>query len=185
MNSKMITINLLTKEKINALREYLLIVAFHDFAAFSFILVSFIAMILLMAYVALTNTFNATIEQSTFVTKEYGGMNSLIRRVNTKLTTLNSIEKEFTPWSEIMVSASVLVPKNVSLVTFSADKSSREVIIRGVAVSREDLLSFMKALTDSGLFENIESPISNLLSKTDLAFDLKMKIVESAVKTVK
>jgi len=182
MNNKIISINLLTKEKINSLREYLLIVAFHDFAAFSFVLVSFIGMVMLLSFVLLTNTFNETIEQTTLVTREYGGMNSLIRRTNLKLTTLNSIEKEFTPWSENLVAFAKLVPKNVSLVSFTANRESGEVLLRGVAVSREDLLSFMKALTESGLFTNIESPISNLLTKTDLAFDLKMKIPKSAVK---
>lgn len=181
----MITINLLTKEKINALREYLLIAAFHDFAAFSFILVSFIGIVLLIAYVLLINAFNSTIEQSTLVTREYGGMNSLIRSANTKLTTLNSIEKEFTPWSENLISFAKLVPKNVSIASFTVDKESRSVTLNGVAVSREDLLSFTKSLTESGLFEEIESPISNLLSKTDLAFNLKMKISVSAVKTIK
>lgn len=185
MNNRFISINLLTKEKINYLREYLLLAAFHEFAAFSFVLISFIGIILLINNILLTDTFNETIAQTTLVTKEYGGMNSIIRRTNLKLTTLNSIEKEFTPWSENLIAVAKLAPKNISWVTFSADRSSREIIIRGVASRRDDLLAFMKSLTDSGLFENIESPISNLLTKTDLAFDLKMKIAESALKTVR
>lgn len=185
MNNRFISINLLTKEKIASLREYLLLVASHDFAAFSFILISFIGIILLIAHVLLTNTFNETIAQTTLVTKEYGGMNSIIRRTNLKLTTLNSIEKEFTPWSDNLISISKLVPKNISLTTFSVDRSSRDVILKGTAAGREDLLIFTKSLSESGLFENIESPISNLLTKTDLAFDLKMKISASVLKTVR
>lgn len=185
MKNKIITINLLTKEKIAYLRKYLFLVTTHDFAAFSFVLISFIGIILLMAHILLVNTFNDTIAQTTLVTKEYGGMNSLIRRTNLKLATLNSIEKEFTRWSDIMVSFSKLVPENVSLTALSADGNAREMIVRGTAVSREDLLKFMKALEDSGSFENIESPISNLLTKSDLLFELKMKISETAIKIVK
>lgn len=185
MKNKIITINLLTKEKIAYLREYLLLVTTHDFAAFSFVLISFISMILLVAHILLVNAFNDTMAQTTLVTKEYGGMNSIIRRTNLKLTTLNSIEREFTPWAVNLISFSKLVPKNVSLTTFSADRNSRGIIIRGVAITREDLLKFTKSLEESGLFENIESPISNLLTKSDLSFELNMKILESVIRPLK
>lgn len=172
----------MTKEKIGFLREYLFLLATRNFAAFSFVLCALIGMILLGSQILLLNAFNDAIAETTLVTREYGGVNFLIKNANLKLSTLNAIEREYTPWSSTVVSVAKLTPANISFVSFSANKNTREILLRGVAGTRVDLLKFMKNLEDSKLFEIVESPLSNLLTKEDLAFDLKMKLYE--IKTI-
>ncbi len=164
------------------LRRFLLLLTFHDFAAFSFILLSFIGMILLGSQVLLLNSFNEAIIQSTFVTREYGGMNSIIRRTNSKLATLNKIEQEFVPWSTIFLSVAKTIPPNISLSSLTVEKSGGNLLIQGIAKNRNDLLNFTKLLEGSSLFEFVESPLSNLLIKEDIAFELKAKLSISSIK---
>jgi len=164
---------------------YLLILFFKNFAAYSFVLTAVVGIVLLISQTLLTYTFNDTISRTALVTREYGGMNSLIRDANRKLHKISKIEAEFVPWSEVLLLAATLTPSNITLTSLVSESSTKDVLLRGVAKTREDLLIMTSAFEKSTFFESIESPISNLLIKEDILFDLKMKVSEEAVASFK
>lgn len=183
--NNVITINLLSKEKKKMLKEYLLILFIKDFAAYTFILSAAVGMVLLFSQIILANTFNDTISRTALVTREYGGMNAMIREANRKLRKISEIESEFTPWSEVLIRVALLTPGNITLTSLVSEASTRDVLLRGVAKTREDLLNMTRAFEASNFFVSIESPISNLLIKEDILFDLKMKVSEEAFLSLK
>lgn len=179
MPSKNIILNLLPGDKKRALRKHLILRLISFCLAVSFIIISTVAAALSLSKLILLDTFNDSIVQSTLIPRELGGANNLIKQVNFKLDTIDKIERHFSPWSEHLINISKMIPKDITLTSLSAEKFSRSLMMRGTAKTRNDLLSLLAALENSGLFESIESPISNILVKEDIAFDLKMKIKES------
>lgn len=183
--NNLITVNLLSPEKKRMLKKYLLILFLKNFAAYSFVLIAVVGIVLLVSQTILTTTFNDTISRTALVTREYGGVNALIREANRKLRKISEIESEFTPWSEVLIHAATLTPSNITLVSLSCEASTRDVLIRGVAKTRGDLLIMTRAFEESKIFESVESPIANLLIKEDILFDLKMKVSQAAIAGLK
>lgn len=179
MKNKIIVLNLLNEDRQKVLRTHLILNFLGFGSAIMFIILASVGAILILSKFALTNTFNESVAQSALVTQEYGGVNTLIKQVNDKLTKIDQIEKQFDPWSEHLLNISRLIPEGIALSSLTMERRSRDLLLRGEARKREDLLSFKAALENSGMFESVESPISNILNKQDIAFDLKLKIKES------
>ncbi len=51
-----------------------------------------------------------------------------------------------------------------------------KILLTGEALSRDDFLKFLGRLNSSGLFSEIDSPISNLLKSENLKFSLTLKL---------
>ncbi|MBI2023978.1 hypothetical protein HYT00_01115 [Candidatus Giovannonibacteria bacterium] len=70
----------------------------------------------------------------------------------------------------------------ISLIKVSFDKGDAEVrgkiIIGGRANARDDLLLFTKNLEELGIFNKIDSPISNILRKKDIDFSLTLDLIK-------
>lgn len=58
-------------------------------------------------------------------------------------------------------------------VTNISVKKNGSIIISGNAKTRQGLLSFEKILQESGRFENISSPLSNIIREVDLTFTIQ------------
>ncbi|MBI2640412.1 MAG: hypothetical protein HYW91_00825 [Candidatus Sungbacteria bacterium] len=55
-------------------------------------------------------------------------------------------------------------------------KKGGDVILTGTAESRDNLLRFEKNLRDSGKFQEISSPLSNIIRETNINFTMKGKL---------
>src|SRR3989338_8812644 len=78
---------------------------------------------------------------------------------------------------ELLVNIVSTKTDSVSLARFSFAKASegkRYADINGIAKDRATLLSFVKALERSGLFEKVEVPISNFAEDTDIEFSIRV-----------
>lgn len=83
------------------------------------------------------------------------------------------MQKSFTRWTTIVTDLSRALPRGVTLTSFEADKSSGVFSIKGVATTRADLLAFQQTLANVATFADIRAPVSNLLEREDIHFDLK------------
>lgn len=62
--------------------------------------------------------------------------------------------------------------ERININTFSV-KQDGSFLISGNAPTRDDLLSFEEALRSSGRFQEISSPLSNIIKKTNLSFTIQ------------
>ncbi|OGF82370.1 hypothetical protein A3B18_02190 [Candidatus Giovannonibacteria bacterium RIFCSPLOWO2_01_FULL_46_13] len=51
-----------------------------------------------------------------------------------------------------------------------------KIILNGMADKREDLVAFVKSLEDSGEYDKVDSPLSNILKKTEVDFSLSLNL---------
>lgn len=96
-----------------------------------------------------------------------------IQEFNNSLSTIKTMQKSFTRWTTIVTDLSRALPRGVTLTSFEADKSSGAFSIKGVATTRADLLAFQQTLANVPTFADIRAPVSNLLEREDIHFDLK------------
>lgn len=90
---------------------------------------------------------------------------SSIRLQAAKPLTASAFLRELrqTPESGIVISSLVI-------------KKSGEIVLSGNARTRRDLLDLEKRLRESGLFQEISSPLSNIIRETDVSFTIQGKI---------
>lgn len=77
---------------------------------------------------------------------------------------------------ELLVQVVSQKGNNISLSGFSfadSTEGKRGIDISGVAKDRTALLSFVKSLERTGLFEKVEVPISNFAKNTDIGFTVR------------
>lgn len=59
-------------------------------------------------------------------------------------------------------------------------KRGGEVVLTGIAQNRKDLLRFEKNLRDSGKFQDISSPLSNIIKENNISFTFQGKLKSSS-----
>ena len=67
------------------------------------------------------------------------------------------------------------LPPGIAVSSFTLNKNG-EVSMRGEAETRKDLLQFEQVLRESGKFEGISSPLSNIIRETDINFFIQSKL---------
>lgn len=95
-----------------------------------------------------------------------------IKEINYYLTSINKIEKEKTDFSKTLIEISEITPEKIRLFNIKLNKEEKKFEISGNASSRDGLLEFTERLNQSKYFKNIESPLSNLISPTNINFSL-------------
>ena len=99
-----------------------------------------------------------------------------IEDLNQQMALLTQIQQEFFDWSTYLTEISLLVPDMVSLSQISNDLSTKEVVIRGYAQTRNDLIQFNENLEASSLFYDVKIPLSNFLTQEAITFEIKAKV---------
>jgi len=136
----------------------------------------FIAIIILSAKVILQNNFNRIVEQTTLITRSSQGHNAKIREVNARLNYVDDIQNNFIAWSYLLEDIAGSVDDNIKFNLIKVNKEEEEIILKGVARSRNNLLALKEGLEDSEIFANIDFPIKNILEKEDINFEITVKL---------
>src|SRR3989344_5242796 len=118
---------------------------------------------------------NLSIARARPVSKEADNLEDLARESNAKIKLLSG-EATSSPMFTVVVEH-VLSYKTSALNIRYIGRTLDRVTIHGIAKTRTSLLSFIKALEDDSMFGEIVSPISNLISNTDIDFSVDFKIL--------
>lgn len=102
-------------------------------------------------------------------------LNSVLNEVKSRLVLLRNEAPRMFLHELLMLIVSVKTDR-ISLTNFSFIKSAderREIAISGISENRSALLSFIKALERTELFEKVDAPISNFVKDTDINFEIR------------
>ncbi|PIY97288.1 MAG: hypothetical protein COY66_00115 [Candidatus Kerfeldbacteria bacterium CG_4_10_14_0_8_um_filter_42_10] len=100
-----------------------------------------------------------------------------VKDFNKLLIDISKVQSEYINWSQEVNKISSLVPSGIRLSSFVMQKDSSDFKFAGKAATREALLNFKTNLENSDFFTEIQSPISNLLTKENINFELSGKLV--------
>lgn len=87
-----------------------------------------------------------------------------------------SIEKERTAVVSRIADLLSTIPSGVTLKTLGFDAAKGIFNLEGEAVAREDFIDFENIIKQSNLYENLDSPISNILKQTNLSFRISFSL---------
>lgn len=173
----MVILNLLTKERRHDLSRRVSFVVLKNSLAVVVILVTVVAVTLLASKLALTNAFNELVAQSALVTREYSGINTDIRNLNLEVQYLYAIQAKSVPVSPVVAHLFTIVPDGVTFSSLGIDTKNNLISIRGRAATRDILVSFRSTLEASPWFDDVSSPLSNIVVKSNIPFEFAATLV--------
>jgi Tfp pilus assembly protein PilN len=183
----MIRLNLLPpqeKKEIEFLRFFRLIASLGIWLTVILIIFS---LILVSAFFSLDLLLDS--QQELIETRKQEEKNQSLAQIEERINQANSnISKIFLKqqgiilWTLILEELTEIIPEGLSLDLLSSSKESRKIKLNGFSPDRDKLLVFAESLKQSSYFQDIESPLSNLIKQKDIDFTLNFLIASTSAK---
>lgn len=164
------------KEEIESERKIRTIIS--QEIGFSFAVVFFVVILFLINFILKIQVESTEVvyqkEQSLSGYQEIRVYEDKFRVANSKIASVSKVQDSHLEWVGVLTKLSQLFPGGVS-VNGIATKEYR-LFLLGKAQKREDLLKFQEAINASDCFANINAPLSNLVSKENIDFQIDVDI---------
>jgi len=101
-------------------------------------------------------------------------------QINTQLNRLSKIDSDQLYWSSALLALDSAVPDEVEI----TEITTKDLILSlsGHAATRDNLLAFRDELSRNDCFSNIDLPVSELVSKDNVDFQMKLTINEKCLR---
>ena len=99
-----------------------------------------------------------------------------IEEINNLMSEASTVQKDFVKWSKILNNFLALLPAGNTIQSINLDRGQAIMTMSGRAKTRNDFLQLKANLENSQILSGIESPISNLLHRTDVDFTIQAKL---------
>jgi Tfp pilus assembly protein PilN len=109
------------------------------------------------------------------VAVEAGSEEKEINALNSQMSQLEVIQRDYVKWSRVLKNLFKLIPEGNTLEKVFLDKDSGQIEITGFSEQRQNFLALKESLEKSDLFSEIQSPITNILKRDAINFSLKAK----------
>ncbi len=96
----------------------------------------------------------------------------IIKKINNKGLQLTKTQESYIEWSDTLYQLGQTPNSNIQIKSIQINRDDETFDIQGFAKNRDDLLDFKELLERLNFLENINSPISNLIKKEDITFQL-------------
>lgn len=113
--------------------------------------------------------------------KELENYENSFGEINGKINDISKLQKGHNNWGNIFYKLNNIVPEDVYLSDFVT--TDYKISIAGKAKTREDFLKFQEKIKNEECFSDVEVPLSNLVSKEDVGFQINFKIKKDCLKS--
>ena len=138
-----------------------------------FISTTLISIMILFGRIYLEEKFISVIDNTTQTTERIESpINFEVNLSNEMLKSVKKIQDEYIPWQSLLVVLSQITPEQVIIRQIQITQERGALNLLGTAEDREAFLLFKERIEENPLFIAVESPISNILNKTDINFTL-------------
>ena len=170
------------KQEIKKKRDFLKIIQ-NEFL-FSIPIIAFFLIILTVNFSlkirtqAVENNSNTGNSQKDY--QELERYQNSFNEINLKTSAMFKIQKDHLNWLNVFRKMNEIVPENVNLsdlVTINYGIS-----LAGKAKTRDDFLKFQEKIKAGSCFSDVEVPLSSLVSKENVEFQINLKVKEECLK---
>jgi Tfp pilus assembly protein PilN len=169
----MLSLNLLNEDVKKSIKSQRLFYLFVRAEVVLLALILLVAIVVIAAQKILAADITATNQRtSTLITSASADYNSQARELNQKMAAVAQIQNGFIPYSQILAAVVALIPDSISLTYLNIDSAQKNIIIRGVAPTRDNLLDLEKNLEGAPWLVNVNVPLEEKLCKNDCDFDI-------------
>lgn len=109
-------------------------------------------------------------------TQEFKSVSETIKSINTHMTRLELLNGQFNDWSRLLLAVEGAVPPGVVINQLAVSQAG-VVTMSGNGATRDSVLALRRNLEANPLFSNVQSPLSNILQRTDVKFEFTMGYV--------
>ncbi|MBI2990036.1 MAG: hypothetical protein HYY51_02480 [Candidatus Magasanikbacteria bacterium] len=169
-------LNLLSPNKKDTLRRIIIFQFIKNAIQILLIVTCLTGIVLLGAQPLLETYFSRLASNLTSINKTYSDVSRKIQEINTILREADSVQSEYTQWSDIIQDFSLAIPSGIKLKDIEfTDKGSR-VSFSGEAQTREQLLELKQSLENmnckSWCIASVPLPPSLLTQKEHISFSI-------------
>jgi len=143
-----------------------------------------IATVFIFSYFLLNNEKNSLDELiNKEITLQLEGEVSAVEdatsELNKQLMSANNIQLEYIKWTNIIKSFSSTISGGIILTNLQFVSTDQELNIKGVAQNRDILIDFQNNLEELSYFNDINIPISSLLQKENINFEITGQLTDA------
>jgi Tfp pilus assembly protein PilN len=149
-----------------------------------FIITIFFILLLTIKYILI---FNLNAQSSELESKQNKGkyekivsLDNNFKTVNTLVALDGSIQNDQLYWSKLFDKISTIMPEGIRAIKMAT--KNHTVLIAGVADTRDILVVMREKLSQEPCFSNVNLPLSNLVSKDNVAFQIEFEIKDECIK---
>ena len=168
----MININILPQESKKELRLRHIHLALINIDYIMMICFCVIGLMLLFSRLIMQNDFNRIVNETSLITRNSQSYNLRVREINSKVSSVDQIQKDFLVWSKTFSFLSDITDEDISFSNIKVSKDGASIKTGGVAKTREALLKLKEKLESSDYFNRIDFPLENILEKKDITFEI-------------
>lgn len=116
--------------------------------------------------------------QNDFAIQQLTSMEDKIKKDNQLISRVYSKQKQLISWTPLIEELTRLVPDGIYLTNFNYHSANNQISLNGWSDTRENILSFQRALEGSAMFTDVQAPLSNLLKRENIDFSFTLKPVK-------
>lgn len=120
------------------------------------------------------------LEQSQKEYQELKSYEDKFRETNFRVSLASTLQSGHLRWSSVLKKISEAVPERVNLKKLATKDYS--VSVSGAARTRDDFLIFEEKIKTSDCFSEVNTPLSNLISKENVVFQIDFKVNDNCLK---
>lgn len=182
-----ICINLLPEEKKNKIKRKKRIITIIKQEILFLSAIFFLIVILLDINFILSFQLNSldkdySLEQSQSKYQELRNYENKFKQINSKTALLYNIEKDHLYWSNFFYELEKVIPDGISINNIS--NNGYKITLTGKSAKRENLLKFQENINSSECFSDVNLPLSNLVTKENINFQMDFKIKDVCLKSM-
>lgn len=132
--------------------------------------------LLLVARLMLQDNYATVLTTTTLVNEKNRSIDRDIANFNKNLKDVGVIQSDFVKWSNIIININAAIPENIEITYLNLEQKTRLFNLHGKALRREDFLTLKSNLEALPYFEELSSPLTNLLLRENVTFEFTGKI---------
>ncbi|MFC1687839.1 PilN domain-containing protein [Patescibacteria group bacterium] len=179
----MITLNLIPRSERSSYKQRLYLISIRTFSISIVGFLAIIAVLLVGNNIMLTQQMNS-VEQDiqeamqATVIEEGGSLQDNIRKINTELSSIQTIQSSYTESSDLIVNLLNSIPDGIHLSLLTIDTENLTILVRGIADARSDFITLRDTLSAQSYLSNPQSPYTDVTQRTDIEFDFTATLNE-------
>jgi len=171
----MLNINLVSEELKKEISLRRIYVILKRISCYFILIIVIYSIVLVFARLLVSIKFEEIVEQTTLISKNTQSYNSKVKEINSKVDFIKGVQNNFIQLSCFIKELDKLSGPALSIEQIKFNREKGVVILSGKAKERQALLYFKDKLGSSGYFTEVDLPLENLFTKTDIDFEITAK----------
>ena len=172
----MITLNLIAPQQKKEIKNQYLYLSLKRIFILIAIFAVFVTVMIKGAEAVLQQEALKYQQQTNVLKKSQNIYNQQIKDINNSLQALEQIQKNFYPTTNLLLRINELIPEAIYIVSLNYNHPDQTLLMKGKADNRQVLLNFQADIKKIDFIEKVELPLSTILKKEDIDFELKITL---------